>query len=132
MPVASFELCEADGVGWFLLCAMQVEDVVAAKPELLGKVQKMMERQQWGHPKYLEKWVQWIGHDVCRFWLYVETDDLLPLSFSISIGLARRESVFRGFSSVSVGGIRNSQLDVCHLDQRCLHRPKLCTHITSP
>ncbi|KAI9006931.1 hypothetical protein DFJ74DRAFT_689854 [Hyaloraphidium curvatum] len=37
---------------------LTVEDVVAAKPEILGKVQKMMERQQWGHPAYLEKFGQ--------------------------------------------------------------------------
>jgi len=36
---------------------LTVEDVVRAKPELLGKVQKMLERQQYGLPAYLDKYV---------------------------------------------------------------------------
>ncbi|KXS19870.1 hypothetical protein M427DRAFT_432265 [Gonapodya prolifera JEL478] len=34
---------------------LTVEDVVAAKPELKGKAMKMLERQQYGLPAYLEK-----------------------------------------------------------------------------
>ena len=34
---------------------LTVEDVVRAKPELLGKTQKMIERQQYGLPVYLDK-----------------------------------------------------------------------------